>query len=280
MQILAALEGSDHCTEYLSQDEDCFLLLYFDAAFTFHQNETITAILPDSLLLRKQKALPAAKLLCSAARYVICFTMQPHLLPEEAARQEQLKLPMQKQLVVLKEDPAFIRNSIKQLCAMLVEAAQPTPPRKDCPDVVCTHLLYALLHQCSRIAVLRAEEEVFSANNARLIALRHEIYHAPARRWSIEEMCAQVSVSRTHLHRIYHDTFDVACHTDVLCSKLLYARYLLCHTAQSVREIAISCGFENDVTFMRAFKKQIGCTPTTFRQQAQHSSSECTSDTT
>ncbi len=279
MLILTAFDGREHFAEHLPQDADSFLLLYFDAPFTFHQGETVSAILPDSLLLSKRETLPAAELLCSTARYVICFSAQPHLLPEEPAWQEQLLLPLQKQLVILKEDPVSIRNSILQLFDLLIETVQPESARTRRPDPVCSHLLYALLHQCSRIAALRTREEALFANNARLIALRREIYHTPARRWSIEEMCTQVSVSRTHLHRIYHDTFGIACHTDVLYSKLLYARYLLSHTVQSVREIALSCGFENDVTFMRAFKKQIGCTPTTFRQQAQHSSSECTSDT-
>ncbi|MDD5946188.1 MAG: AraC family transcriptional regulator [Oscillospiraceae bacterium] len=150
-------------------------------------------------------------------------------------------------------------------------SSMPTPVK----DTVCDALLSALLAMYDAVAQYRRRDVARHHNRARLIALRQAIYRDPSAPWSIEQMCTQINVSRTHLHRIYQETFGVGCHTDVLQSRLLHAMDMLVGTDASVREIALACGFENDITFMRAFKKHRGCTPTTYRHE-KRISSECT----
>lgn len=144
-------------------------------------------------------------------------------------------------------------------------------------DMVCCTLLSALLTMCDAVMQYRQRDAARCHNRARLIMLRQAIYRAPSAPWSIEQMCGQINVSRTHLHRIYQETFGVGCHTDVLQSRLLHAADMLVSSDASIREIALACGFENDITFMRAFKKHRGCTPTTYRRE-RSASSECTSE--
>ncbi len=161
-----------------------------------------------------------------------------------------------------------------QLCGIGAQLADvfSSPMPEPLKDTVCGALLSALLAMYDAVVQYRQRDVARHHNRARLIALRQAIYSDPSAQWSIEQMCTQINVSRTHLHRIYQETFGVGCHTDVLQSRLLHATDMLVSTDASVREIALACGFENDITFMRAFKKHRGCTPTTFRREQQISS--------
>lgn len=100
---------------------------------------------------------------------------------------------------------------------------------------------------------------------AKLTALREKIYSTPEEKWTVEKMCHELCISRTHLHRLYSDTFGVTCYNDVLASKMDYAKELLMKSDLSIRAVSEHCGFENDVSFMRCFKKCTGMTPTQFR---------------
>lgn len=130
-----------------------------------------------------------------------------------------------------------------------------------------TNKLLDILFQ--RLQMLTLEKTVLTeadSNTAALVELREQIYHAPARNWSIDEMCERVRLSRAHLQRVYSDTFGCSCYQDVLQSRLSRADSLLTKTDSPISIIAQQCGFESDSTFIRAFKKIRGCTPTAFRQ--------------
>ena len=50
---------------------------------------------------------------------------------------------------------------------------------------------------------------------------------------------------------------------------MLYAAELLRNTNDSITDIAIACGYENDTYFMRQFKQSKGCTPTEYRRRSK-----------
>ena len=62
---------------------------------------------------------------------------------------------------------------------------------------------------------------------------------------------------------------SVSCYEDLLAARINAARYYLQQTALSIREIATLCGYENDVVFMRLFKRRMGQTATEFRGQCR-----------
>ena len=66
---------------------------------------------------------------------------------------------------------------------------------------------------------------------------------------------------------MYRAEFGVSCYEDVLRAKTGLAEYYLANTDMQVREIAALCGFENDVHFMRQFKRRYNMTPSQFRQK-------------
>ena len=102
----------------------------------------------------------------------------------------------------------------------------------------------------------------------RLTALRNKIYATPEEHWTVERMCRELNISRTHLHRLYAETFGVTCYNDVLNSKMEHAKQLLAGSSLPIHEVSERCAFDNDVSFMRCFKKVTGLTPTQFRSKS------------
>ena len=113
------------------------------------------------------------------------------------------------------------------------------------------------------------KEEINVPKYPQLKALRDDIYDDPMRSWSIDEMCAELGVSRTYFHRIYLAAFGVTCRQDVIESRLAYAEELLSETDLSVSAIAEQCGYESDSYFMRQFKQHRGYTPTDYRRKVE-----------
>ncbi len=100
-----------------------------------------------------------------------------------------------------------------------------------------------------------------------LLNLRSMIYRHPEEKWTVARMANQLSLSLSHFQRLYRQTFRVTCNSDVIQSKLQYAKTALTATSDTVREIASQCGYENEEHFMRQFKKEVGMTPTQYRQK-------------
>ncbi len=100
-----------------------------------------------------------------------------------------------------------------------------------------------------------------------LSKLRSDIYSYPDKDWSIESICLNLSISRSHLHHLYKTTFNTTISTDILTSRIEYAKYLLFSTDIQIKEISELCGYKNDVHFMRTFKRVLGITPTEYRNK-------------
>ncbi len=100
----------------------------------------------------------------------------------------------------------------------------------------------------------------------KLIKLRSEIYSNPHNDWSIPLMADKLHLSCGYLQNIYKDTFFTTCMSDVIESRITYAKELLAESDCPVGEISHLCGYKNDVHFMRQFKKLTSITPTEYRR--------------
>ena len=100
-----------------------------------------------------------------------------------------------------------------------------------------------------------------------LLNLRSMIYRHPEEKWSVTRMANQLNLSPSYFQRLYRQTFHVTCNADVIQSKLQFAKTALIATSDTVRKIASQCGYENEEHFMRQFKKEVGMTPTHYRQK-------------
>ena len=97
--------------------------------------------------------------------------------------------------------------------------------------------------------------------------LRDYIYENPTETLSIAQICSDMKISPTYLHRLYYAAFGVTCRQDSIESRLIYAAELLETTDLTINEISDLCGYENDSYFMRQFKQRRGCTPTEYRKK-------------
>jgi AraC family transcriptional regulator of arabinose operon len=91
------------------------------------------------------------------------------------------------------------------------------------------------------------------------------IYRHPEEKWTIERLSNQVNLSPSHFQRLYKKTFQTSCIADVITCKLQFAKTSLTATSDTIRDIAIQCGYENEEHFMRQFKQAVGMTPTEYR---------------
>jgi AraC-type DNA-binding domain-containing proteins len=88
-----------------------------------------------------------------------------------------------------------------------------------------------------------------------LTKLRSEIYSNPRNNWSISLMADKLYISYGYFQNIYKVTFFISCMSDVIESRITYSKELLIQSDLLIREISNLCGYQNEVHFMRQFKK-------------------------
>ncbi|MBR4099652.1 MAG: AraC family transcriptional regulator [Clostridia bacterium] len=83
-----------------------------------------------------------------------------------------------------------------------------------------------------------------------------ENFASPA--FSIEQLCRDVSISHAHLLRLFKKAYGVTLVKYIIKKRLELACELLQTTALSVSSVAYSCGFSDEIHFMKTFKKEMG----------------------
>lgn len=85
--------------------------------------------------------------------------------------------------------------------------------------------------------------------------------------FGIEELCHQLNISRTQLHRkLMALTGNSASHY-LRAKRMEKARHLLLHTDQTISEIAYDTGFSDPNYFTRIFSHHFGKTPSVYRKE-------------
>lgn len=86
---------------------------------------------------------------------------------------------------------------------------------------------------------------------------------------SVEEVAAQVGLSRSQLFRIFKGALGVSVQSYILQFRLRKARELVCTTELNMTEIALSCGFRDQAYFTRCFKRRYGMAPLLYRTDGE-----------
>lgn len=249
---------SNLAAEYGDGFREYFLILIKTAAFA-EIGADAYKINPNSMILMRKGGAPLrfskdAEFVCDW----ICFDMSE----AEAAFIQSLELPFDRPTELL--DASSASAIIKLISA---ETLLRTPRCTEFAE----SMMQALFYKLSATRIIQEEPADRAQNSpytAKLTALRSKIYATPEEHWTVERMCHELCISRTHLHRLYTETFGVTCYNDVINSKMDHAKYLLCNSALPIHEISVRCAFDNDVSFMRCFKKATGMTPTQFRSKS------------
>lgn len=83
---------------------------------------------------------------------------------------------------------------------------------------------------------------------------------------SLEQISEQAGFSKYYFSRLFRAVTGMTCHNYVIRRRILYAQNLLADTSVSITEVSMRSGFNSLTTFNRIFKKQMGCTPSEYRQ--------------
>ncbi|NQX47672.1 helix-turn-helix transcriptional regulator [Paenibacillus tritici] len=99
--------------------------------------------------------------------------------------------------------------------------------------------------------------------------MRNEVLSSPSTWYSVEDLAERMNMSKSYFQQIYKQFFGLPVVNDIIRNRLGYASYLLKNTTHSISQIAATCGYENDVHFMRQFKRFAGQTPSEYRGRPQ-----------
>jgi len=107
-----------------------------------------------------------------------------------------------------------------------------------------------------------------SHNAIDLMIVKRDIYSAPEKDWTIDNICKKLSISPSHLHYTYKQLFGTTIKEDVISARINRSKDLISNTNYSIARVAQMVGYENDVHFMYIFKKKTGFTPSQYRKSA------------
>ena len=153
--------------------------------------------------------------------------------------------------------PADISSAEGILEQLSIESVSDSPNKAECTD-----LLLKLLS--ARLGGL-SDSRRHTAHYPALKALRAEIYRNPSTAVSVNILAERLCISPSHFQYLYKTEFGISCMEDVITARIETAKHYLINTDLPVNRISELCGYENDVHFIRQFKKRIGLTALEYR---------------
>ena len=95
-----------------------------------------------------------------------------------------------------------------------------------------------------------------------------KIQHEFHRNISLEELAECVSLSKYHFLRTFEKAFGVTPMQFITDERIRQAKYRLLNTRESINSISDSLGFSSAGYFTKVFKKEIGMTPSEYREKS------------
>lgn len=125
-----------------------------------------------------------------------------------------------------------------------------------------------LFKRISRAAANRAPGEagISADKKADLANLRSRIYRSPADIPPVAALAEEAGMSVSGLEHRYKKAFGTSVISDIVSSRVNYAKRLLLSTDMLVSDISERCGYNSCYSFMRQFKSKTGRTPSEFRK--------------
>lgn len=133
-------------------------------------------------------------------------------------------------------------------------------------DDTINHLMHALLYA---LADDLAQPEAIGSTHRQypaFLRLRTSIYNNPALPYSSERLADSLQLSVSRFQHLYKAFFSVTAQNDIIHARIAMSKFYLQNSNMSIRALAAFCGYENEVHFMRQFKKQEEMTPSEFRK--------------
>lgn len=138
-----------------------------------------------------------------------------------------------------------------------------SPMKEQIMDSFMHIFLYSLSEELNAFYDTAAPHKYYQE----LSAVRTRIYNNPSVPRTIPEISNSLCLSLSYFQHLYKQFFGCSCQTDIINARLKLAKYYLSNSEMNIREIAGFCGYENELHFMRQFKKSTGITPTEYRNR-------------
>lgn len=88
--------------------------------------------------------------------------------------------------------------------------------------------------------------------------------------FQISQLCADAGISHSHMLRLFKERYGTTIIKYVQNKRIEYACQLLVSTALPIRSVATSCGFADEIHFMKTFKKATGQSALSYRKRYRH----------
>lgn len=135
-------------------------------------------------------------------------------------------------------------------------------------------LLEGTYLECTRILVPPAGINVLASSgyqtvrNPRVMRARHFIRQYACQGIKGDQVAEYVGVSRSTLETYFQQELACSVHDEILRFKLGAATTLLARGDCSVAEVALRCGFSSMQYLFAVFKRELGCSPREYRENA------------
>ncbi|MCM1175292.1 MAG: AraC family transcriptional regulator [Blautia sp.] len=146
--------------------------------------------------------------------------------------------------------------------SIVQEKLSPYPYSTQVIDSLMHALLYSLSNRLHTLSDLNTNNKNYYSLNE----LRIEILNAPYKKWDIPLIAQKLNLSVSYFHHLYKQFFQTTCTQDIIHARIRHAQLYLCISEMSVSSLALFCGYDNELHFMRQFKKITGMTPSQYRK--------------
>lgn len=229
--------------------------------------QTAATMLLDNLLIR---------LVPGQALLVFPFQFHQYTAPESPARTwlyVTFEMPECEALAVLRYMPLNMPPDLWDLVMRMVKDYHQGEPRHEAaPGSIACLLGYILVQMVKRQGELMPAIGVPSPDaptGHRVVqqACRHMSAHLgePVR---LNEVARHVGVSEGYLRNCFREAIGIGPATYLRRMRICKSCALLHNSESNVTEIADTCGFPSLYVFSRAFKHEMGMSPSSFRKQA------------
>lgn len=130
-------------------------------------------------------------------------------------------------------------------------------------------ILARLTRDYQTLRSVQASGRSLKANYHTVIKVKNYILDHISNRFALLELARVGDLSPNFLCKIFKEIMGVNLFDYINTQKINLAKRLLIETRQTVKEIYMACGFDNESYFYRLFKKIVGKSPLDFREDYQ-----------
>lgn len=154
--------------------------------------------------------------------------------------------------------------SISQYVGMLTDIYHSQQAyKKELLDSFMHSVLFRLSGECISSSDLKYSNKYYFSFSA----LRSKLYNNPSNEWSATCSSNSLDLSISYFQHLYKQFFGLSFQQDIIRARIDYAKFYLKSSNMSIRDLSEFCGYNNELHFMRQFKKWEGMTPSEFRNK-------------